>query len=302
MADENKDVAVRNPFTPEERTEETGVQALVESDRAVAEVKAAVAMAMANPRDPVKATDRILRECQRPTLAEQAVYAYPRGGTQVSGPSIRLAEAIGRAWGNLDFGIKEMSRQGRQSEVMAYAWDLETNTRSTKTFVVRHERDTKQGKRALTEERDIYEMVANMGARRVRNCILSLIPGDVISAAVEQCDATIQKSGGAPEEQIKNMLKAFGKLGVTQAQIEKRLQHHLTPEATVWAEISSLKKIYNSVNDGMSTVAAWFEIEKADTKATAKEKVSARAKKTKADEKADENTDTSEDGPELDIY
>ena len=45
-----------------------------------------------NPVDcPFKTMDRILNACTRQTLAESAVYAYNKGGNQITGPSIRLA-------------------------------------------------------------------------------------------------------------------------------------------------------------------------------------------------------------------
>ena len=46
------------------------------------------------PRDEVESYNRILRSCQRKSLAESAMYEYPRGGTKVTGPSIRLAETM----------------------------------------------------------------------------------------------------------------------------------------------------------------------------------------------------------------
>lgn len=253
-----------------------------EGERAVAEVKAAVSMAMANPRQPVKAMDRILQECQRPTLAEQAVYAYPRGGQQVSGPSIRLAEALARNWGNVQYGVRELSRRDHESEVEAYAWDLETNTRASKVFTVPHSRDTKKGKVALNDSRDIYEMISNQGARRMRNAILSLIPGDVIDAAVKQCDETIKNQMGAPADQIEKMLKAFGEYGVTKAMIEARLQHRLDADSTIAQELVTLRKIYTSIKDGYSRVEDWFESETAQdgdkaSAGTAKDKLKAKA-------------------------
>src|SRR5690606_13682459 len=120
----------------------------------------------------------------RPFLAQQAIYAYPRGPQTVTGPSIRLAEAMAQAWGNLDCGIREISQADGVSVAEAYAIDLETNIRISKTFHVRHVRDTKQGKKRLTDSRDIYELVANQGARRLRACILGILPGDVVDAAV----------------------------------------------------------------------------------------------------------------------
>ena len=154
--------------------------------RQAQEVQAAMVIAKKFPRDEVDSYNRIMRSCQRASLAEQSMYEYPRGGTKVTGPSIRLAEAMAQNWGNLDFGIIELEQKNGESQVMAYAWDLETNTRQTKIFSVPHVRGTKKGNVPLTDPRDIYEMVANQGARRLRACILGIIPGDVIDAAIGQ--------------------------------------------------------------------------------------------------------------------
>lgn len=78
--------------------------------------------------------------------------------------------------------------------MMAYAWDLETNTRVTKIFGVEHKRDTRNGSYALTDSRDIYEATANFGARRMRACILGVIPGDVVDMAVNECKETQKKA------------------------------------------------------------------------------------------------------------
>ena len=127
--------------------------------RQAQEVQAAMVIAKKFPRDEVQSFNRIMKACQRKTLAEQAMYEYPRGGTKVTGPSIRLAEAMAQNWGNLDYGIVELEQKNGESQVMAYAWDLETNTRQTKIFSVPHIRSTKKGNIALTDPRDIYELV-----------------------------------------------------------------------------------------------------------------------------------------------
>jgi len=139
----------------------------VESDRAQAEVQAAMILARRFPRDPVLALDRILNACTRPALAEGALYCYARGGTDITGPSIRLAEVLAQNWGNLQFGVRELEQRDGESTVEAFAWDIETNVRQVKIFQVKHERHTKQGAKRLTDPRDIYETVANQGARRL---------------------------------------------------------------------------------------------------------------------------------------
>jgi hypothetical protein len=231
----------------------------VSAAREVQEVQAAVAIAKRYPRDEKAALDRILNACTRPGLAEAAVYQYARGGTDVTGPSIRMAEALAQNWGNLQFGIRELEQRDGESTVEAFAWDLETNTRQCKVFQVKHVRGTKQGNKALTDPRDIYEMVANNGARRVRACILGVIPGDVIEAAMKQCETTLHAKAEVTPERIKGLLEKFAAYKVTKAQIEGRIQRRI--DSMTAGQLVSLGKVYNSLKDGVSTVADWFETE-----------------------------------------
>lgn len=258
----------------------SGAAATTDQQRAIAEVQAAMVIARANPRDERGAIDRILNACQRQRLAEQAVYTYARGGSDISGPSIRLAEAIAQSWGNIQFGMRELEQRNGESAVQAFAWDVETNVRREITFSVKHERHTRRGATRLTDPRDIYELMANQGARRVRACILAIIPGDVVEVAVEQCEATMKaKADTSPEAQQK-IVVAFLEFGVVQQQIEQRIQRRL--DAIQPAQIVALKKIYASLRDGMSTVADWFEpIEddgKSEGQAAAQTKGNAAAK------------------------
>lgn len=67
--------------------------------RQAQEVQGAMVIAKRFPRDEVESFNRIMQSCKRKSLAESAMYEYPRGGTKVSGPSIRLAEAMAQNWG-----------------------------------------------------------------------------------------------------------------------------------------------------------------------------------------------------------
>ena len=232
--------------------------------REVAEIQAAMVIAKRFPRDEMGATDRILRSCTRPTLAESALYSYARGGSEVTGPSIRLAEACAQEWGNIRFGFREVSRgtdeRGRRySDVEAFAWDMERNTYKPLTFQVAHWRDTKNGCYPLKDERDIYELTANMAQRRVRACILAIIPGDVVEAAVSQCEETLKAQADTSPEGLKKLVEAFKSFKVTQTQIEKRNQCRL--EATRPAQVVQLRKVYNSLRDGMSKPEDWFAVD-----------------------------------------
>lgn len=239
---------------------DTANKAMVEAAeaKAVAEVQAKYIIAKKFPRNEYEATQRIYMACKRKNLAEQSQYVYSRGGTEVSGPSIRLAEALAQGWGNIDFGITEISRTDNVSVVEAYAIDLETNSRSTKTFHVEHVRDTKQGLKKLNSTRDIYELVANQGARRLRACILALIPGDIIDAAVKACENTLMSSDEPLDQQIKKITIALSEFGVKVEHIEKRLGHKLNAASP--AEIVKLKAVYKSLKDGFADVSQYFEL------------------------------------------
>lgn len=228
--------------------------------RQAQEVQAAMVIAKKFPRDESVAWSRVMTACQRKSLAEQAMYEYPRGGTKVTGPSIRLAEAMAQAWGNLDFGIVELEKKNGESQVMAYAWDLETNTRQTKIFSVPHVRGTKKGNIPLTDPRDIYEMVANQGARRLRACILGVIPGDVIDAAVDACQKTL--AGGNKEpliDRVRKGAKIFeDKFSVTIPMLEKYIGCKL--EAFSENDLIRLNNVYRSLNDGMAKREDYFDL------------------------------------------
>jgi hypothetical protein len=251
------DIAVSNPFS-EHRHQEPGALTDVAAQRELAEVQAAVVMARRFPRDPMSATDAILRACTRKTLAETALYSYSRGGTEIAGPSIRLAEAIAQVWGNLAFGIRELEQRAGESTIEAYCWDLETNIRQSRIFQVRHERYTKAGSHRLTDPRDVYEMTANQGARRLRACILGVIPGDVTEAAVEQCETTLQANADTSPEAVKKLVEAFTRFDVTKTMLEVRIQRRI--ETIRPAQIIGLRKIWASLNDNMSAASDWFEM------------------------------------------
>jgi hypothetical protein len=225
--------------------------------RQTQEVQGAIFMAKQFPRDEYAAIGRIERMCERSSLAEQATYSYPRGGKQVTGPSIRLAEAIAQAWGNIDCGVIELENKNGASELMAYAWDLETNTRVTKMFKVKHVRDTKKGSSALTDSRDIYAATANFGARRLRACILSVIPGDVVERAVEVCKETVTNKDKTPiADRIKKLEKAFKELKITKEQLEEYAQRNLNEFGK--EEIFTLQGVYKAIRDGQAKADDYF--------------------------------------------
>ncbi len=264
---------VENPFANSRvsvaEAESTNAVQKQEQERAIAETKAAIMLAKQFPRDEAQATNRIIMACCRPTLAERAVYSYPKGGQEVTGASIRLAEAIAQAWGNIQFGIRELDQRDGISTVEAFAWDVENNTRQTKVFQVSHKRHTKKGAYMITDPREIYEMVANQGARRMRNCILGLIPGDVVEAAVNQADRTLTTKVEITQERIAKMIETFESMGVSKEAIKLKIGRNV--DATMPpAVFANLGKICNSIREGYATAAEHFDLASAEEAQTLK--------------------------------
>ncbi len=245
----------------------SGALADAQQAKAVQEIQAALIIAQRFPRNQAQAFQDIMKACERPVLAESAQYAYPKGGKVVSGPSIRLAEVLAQNWGNITFGFRQLTSANGMSEVEAFAWDLQKNVQVTKIFQVSHKRDTKKGSYILTDEREISELVANQAQRRVRSCILGVIPGDVTDAAVKQCEKTQANDKEPFADRLRKVVSAFDEQGVTVEMLEKRLGHKL--DATIEQELVTLRGIYKSLKDGMADRSQFFDMGAATVATTA---------------------------------
>lgn len=247
-----------NPFGRMQSENLNAGTVAIEAERAIAEAQGKLIIAKRFPRNEAEAFDRVIDSCRRKSLAEQAFYSFPRGGQTVAGISIRLAEELARAWGNIDYGIRELSQKPGESEMEAYCWDLQTNTFSSQKFSVKHERHTRNGVSKLTDPRDIYELTANQGARRLRARILAVLPPDLVDAAEEACRATLAGANAAIpiEVRVSKMVAAFAKVHVTEAQLVARTGKPLMQLAD--NELQDLVGIYMSIRDNLSGVADWF--------------------------------------------
>jgi hypothetical protein len=220
----------------------------VEQTRAAAEVLAAVQVAQQCPRD-LQYARRIMQDsCRQQYLAERAFYRYPRGGQTITGPTVHLARELARCFGNVQYGIAELRRDDEfgQSELLAFAWDVETNTRTSNTFIVPHLRDKRGGPERLVDARDIYENNANNGTRRVRQAIWAILPPFFTQEAEEICRKTLADGGGRPlAHRITDAITGFKGLGVSVEQLEEKLGR----SALRWDEfdVSQLGITYRSI-------------------------------------------------------
>lgn len=231
----------------------------VEQSRAIAEVQAAVLVAQAAPRDEAASIRAMEESCSQQALAEVAFFAFPRGGKTVQGPSIHLARELARCWGNIQYGISELDRDdvSGRSEMQAWAWDLQANTRNSHSFIVPHTRDTREGAKPLTDMRDIYENNANQGSRRVREAIFATLPPWFQRRAIVLCRKTLGDGGGKPlAQRIADAIGRFSVIGVSIEQLEESVGR----VAAEWteADIVDLGVKFKSIDHGDATADELF--------------------------------------------
>jgi hypothetical protein len=233
----------------------------VEQSRAVAEVQAAIFVARSFPRDIDKSRRELDMTCGLMGLAEKAFYKLPRGKDDVTGPTVHLAREVARCWTNVQHGVSELHRDDEEhrSEVLAFGWDIENNLRAAHTFIVPHKRD-RSGRAAtlVTDMQGIYEVIANAGARRVREQIFAVIPVWFVEQAKSRCWTTLEKGGGVKlPERIDKAVDAFGRTyGLKPEQLERRLgrgRRDWTPY-----DVAQLTVIFESLRRGELRVDVEF--------------------------------------------
>jgi hypothetical protein len=229
----------------------------VEQARAVAEVAAAVQVAQQFPRD----MDRVRRDmqtvCASYALARKAFWAVPNRG---QGSSVHLARALSQIYGNFQDGIHELRRDDDrgESELQAFAWDVERNGRTTRTFIVPHAR-MKNGKRvALDDLGDVYNNNANVGARALRECIFNRIPQWLREEAEDLCRQTLERGDGrtVPQRADAAVQGFESRFHVKEQQLVERIgrrRAEWTP-----TDLATLEVIYRSIDQGETTADEQF--------------------------------------------
>jgi hypothetical protein len=134
--------------------------------------------------------------------------------------------------------------------MQAWAWDQENNVRSSRSFLVPHAKDTKQGRKKLEDLSDIYLNNQNIGARAVRECIFAIIPDWFIEDAKVRARETMKSGGGVPiADRIKQSVTWFRSMKVNLAQLETRVGR----PSSKWNEddLADLARVGFSIGEGV---------------------------------------------------
>ena len=170
----------------------------IEMQRASAQVFGALQMAWSNPRSEEKCVERIEKLCSNVHFAGDALYKVPvGGGASAEGLKVQTIKELTRIWGNMDAGFIDHGSYGSETQMEAYAFDLESNYRFTERFTVSHKYKTGD---ALVEQKDparIAVMCKARASKEVRNCLQSVLPDWLVDHVKKLCKQTIIQAVGS---------------------------------------------------------------------------------------------------------
>lgn len=221
-----------------------------------AEIDQLVATARAYPRSLKRVQSAILSMA---TLdeesAEECIYALPRGGKPIRGPSIRFAEVLKQAYGNCRAAARVVNVDKNEGYVEAEGvfHDLETNSASTAR--VRRRITDKRGK---VYNDDMIIVTGNAAcAIAMRNAILAGVPKPLWRKAYETVQATITGDITTLAENREKAFKALAAFGVKPEQVFQSLGVEGEEDITV-DHIATLRGMYSALKNGEATVEEMF--------------------------------------------
>lgn len=221
-----------------------------------AEIDQQIATARAYPRS----IDRAMRNIMTlatldETTAEECVYALPRGGKPIKGPSARFAEIIVGQWGNCRVAARvvHVDRTDKFVEAEGVFHDLETNM-ARRALVRRPIRD-KHG-RLLTE--DMIIVTGNAACSIAsRNAILAGVPKGVWRKAYERCEQVIAGTVETLAVTLDKTMKAFAAFGVTPERVCAAIGVSGMADIKI-DHIPTLRGMFAALKNGEATVEEMF--------------------------------------------
>jgi hypothetical protein len=183
-----------------------------------AQIDTQIATARTYPRSIKLAIDNILTLATLDEeTAEECIYALPRSGKPIRGPSVRLAEIIAQCWGNnrVDARVVQIDRVNKVIVAEGTYMDLESNT-ATRSSVQRRISD----KKGSLFNDDMITVTGNAaGSIARRNAILAGVPKGVWRKAVVAAELIIKGDAKTLVERRDQAVKAFAMFGLAPEQV-----------------------------------------------------------------------------------
>lgn len=234
------------------------------SNMAVQIARAELDQAVVTARQYPRSIDRAMRNIiTLATLSEKTatdcVYALPRAGKAIRGPSVRLAEIIAQQWGNCHVGSRIVGVDLADKVIIAEGvfHDLETGMK--RISQVRRRITDKNGK--LFNE-DMVNVTGNAAAAiAMREAVLKGVPRGIWEEAYDRCEQVIRGDVKTLNERRESAIKAFAAFGVTPEQIFDYLEIEGEKDITL-DHLATLTATRSAIKSGESQVEDFFDMTK----------------------------------------
>lgn len=231
-----------------------------------AEVDIQIATAKQYPRDLNVALNKIATYATMDKeTAEDCFYVLRRKGSNgqdnvIEGLSVRMAEIIAGAWGNLRVQTRIIGNDGRMITAQAICHDLETNFAVSKEV---KRRITDRNGRAYSE--DMQVVTGNAAASiAFRNAVLAVIPKAITKKVINEVKLVALGQSIDVETARQNCIANYAKRGIT----EKMLCDYLGIKSVSDIDkerLFELKATLTAIKEGTTTVQETFKAHTADS-------------------------------------
>ncbi|MEG2370665.1 MAG: hypothetical protein RSB23_05825, partial [Alistipes sp.] len=190
--------------------------------------------------------------------AEDCFYALRRGrgddNNVIEGVSVRLAEIIAGAWGNLRVQTRIIGNDGKTVTCQGVCHDLETNV--AVSVEVKRRITDKYGK---TYSEDMQVVTGNAAsAIAFRNAVLKVVPKAVTKKVINRIKEVALGKSIDLETTRQRMFEHYAKIGVSQQQIFDYLEIKSISEIDK-EKVFELRALSNAIKEGTTTVIEAFK-------------------------------------------
>lgn len=249
-----------------------------------AEVDIQISTAKQYPRDLTTVLNKIATFAKMDKeTAEDCFYVLRRkdksgNDTLIEGLSIRMAEIIASAWGNLRIQTRIVGNDGKMITAQAICHDLESNVAVSKE--VSRSIVTKNG---YTFSQDMQIVTGNAASSiAFRNAVLSVIPKAITKKIINDVKAVAMGQTIDLEESRRRVMAYYAKAGVKAEQLLRYLGVKAVEEIDQQM-IFELRALRNAIEEGTTTIKETFIDAEKEAKAAAEAVKTATTAKGKAE-------------------
>lgn len=185
--------------------------------------------------------------------AESCFYNLPRGGKEIKGPSIRMAEIAAIAWTNTRSGARVIGNNGKTVTVQGFCYDLETNT--AMAIEVSRRITNKKGE---TFNEDMQTTTANAALSiALRNAIFKVIPMAYVRPVYEAARRVAIGDATTLVARRAKALDYFAKMGVTPDRVLAMLKKD-KPDDINLEDVETMTGLRTALKAGDTTIDEAF--------------------------------------------